>query len=64
MADVLLTHSNHVYFDRKQVEKMQQYVALRKEEFQLIQDLLLNETTETKMQLNDVRSKIQKLLNE
>jgi anaerobic magnesium-protoporphyrin IX monomethyl ester cyclase len=29
MADVLLTHSNHVYFDRKQVEKMQPYPPLQ-----------------------------------
>jgi|HubBroStandDraft_6_1064221.scaffolds.fasta_scaffold107105_2 anaerobic magnesium-protoporphyrin IX monomethyl ester cyclase len=28
MADVLLTHSNHIYFDRKQVEKMQPYPPL------------------------------------
>ena len=28
MTDVLLTHSNHLYFDRKQVEKMQPYPPL------------------------------------
>src|SRR6202167_3855862 len=29
MADVLLTHSNHLYFDRKQVKKMQPYPPLQ-----------------------------------
>ncbi|MGA3237533.1 MAG: radical SAM protein [Bryobacteraceae bacterium] len=29
MADVLLTHSNHIYFDRKQVKKMQPYPPLQ-----------------------------------
>ena len=29
MADVLLTHSNNVYSDRKQVEKMQAYPPLQ-----------------------------------
>lgn len=29
MADVLLTHSNHLYFDAKQVEKMQPYPPLQ-----------------------------------
>jgi radical SAM superfamily enzyme YgiQ (UPF0313 family) len=29
MADVLLTHSNHVYFDRKQTKKMQPYPPLQ-----------------------------------
>jgi anaerobic magnesium-protoporphyrin IX monomethyl ester cyclase len=29
MADVLLTHSNHLYFDRKQVTKMQPYPPLQ-----------------------------------
>jgi hypothetical protein len=29
MADVLLTHSNHLYFDRKQTEKMQPYPPLQ-----------------------------------
>src|SRR3979490_2883327 len=29
MADVLLTHSNHVFFDRKQTEKMQPYPPLQ-----------------------------------
>ena len=29
MADVLLTHSNHLYFDSKQVEKMQPYPPLQ-----------------------------------
>ena len=29
MADVLLTHSNHLYFDRKQVAKMQPYPPLQ-----------------------------------
>src|SRR5690349_16154039 len=28
MADVLLTHSYHLYFDRKQVRKMQPYAPL------------------------------------
>ena len=28
MADVLLTHSYHLYFDRKQVRKMQPYPPL------------------------------------
>src|ERR1051326_991126 len=29
MADVLLTHSNHLYYDRKQVRKMQPYPPLQ-----------------------------------
>src|SRR5580658_3222544 len=29
MAEVLLTHSNHIYFDRKQVKKMQPYPPLQ-----------------------------------
>src|SRR5437899_2538255 len=29
MADVLLTHSNHVYSDQKQVQKMQPYPPLQ-----------------------------------
>ncbi|HYZ83841.1 MAG TPA: radical SAM protein [Bryobacteraceae bacterium] len=29
MADILLTHSNHVFFDRKQTEKMQPYPPLQ-----------------------------------
>jgi len=29
MADILLTHSNHVYYDRKQVRKMQPYPPLQ-----------------------------------
>ena len=29
MADVLLTHSNHLYNDRKQVRKMQPYPPLQ-----------------------------------
>jgi anaerobic magnesium-protoporphyrin IX monomethyl ester cyclase len=29
MADILLTHSNHVYYDRKQVQKMQPYPPLQ-----------------------------------
>ncbi|HLJ49126.1 MAG TPA: radical SAM protein [Bryobacteraceae bacterium] len=29
MADVLLTHSNHVYYDRKQTQKMQPYPPLQ-----------------------------------
>jgi radical SAM superfamily enzyme YgiQ (UPF0313 family) len=29
MTDVLLTHSNHIYFDRKQVTKMQPYPPLQ-----------------------------------
>ena len=29
MADVLLTHSNHLFFDKKQVQKMQPYVPLQ-----------------------------------
>src|SRR5215471_7097354 len=29
MVDVLLTHSNHLYFDRKQVRKMQPYPPLQ-----------------------------------
>ncbi len=29
MADVLLTHSNHLYYDRKQVKKMQPYPPLQ-----------------------------------
>ena len=29
MADVLLTHSNHLYFDRKQTKKMQPYPPLQ-----------------------------------
>jgi len=29
MADVLLTHSNHLYYDRKQVQKMQPYPPLQ-----------------------------------
>src|ERR1700691_96537 len=29
MTDVLLTHSNHLYFDRKQVKKMQPYPPLQ-----------------------------------
>jgi radical SAM superfamily enzyme YgiQ (UPF0313 family) len=29
MADVLLTHSNYVYFDRKQIDKMQPYPPLQ-----------------------------------
>ena len=29
MADVLLTHSNHVYSDRKQTRKMQPYPPLQ-----------------------------------
>ena len=29
MADVLLTHSNHLYSDRKQVQKMQPYPPLQ-----------------------------------
>ena len=29
MGDVLLTHSNHVYSDRKQTEKMQPYPPLQ-----------------------------------
>ena len=29
MADVLLTHSNHVYSDRKQVEKMRPWPPLQ-----------------------------------
>ena len=29
MADVLLTHSNHLFYDRKQVEKMQPYPPLQ-----------------------------------
>src|SRR5258708_26164713 len=29
MADVLLAHSNHVYFDRKQAQKMQPYPPLQ-----------------------------------
>ena len=29
MADVLLAHSNHVYFDRKQARKMQPYPPLQ-----------------------------------
>jgi anaerobic magnesium-protoporphyrin IX monomethyl ester cyclase len=29
MADVLLTHSNHLYFDRKQMKKMQPYPPLQ-----------------------------------
>ena len=27
--DVLLTHSNHVYYDRKQIQKMQPYPPLQ-----------------------------------
>src|SRR5215475_9488756 len=29
MVDVLLTHSNHLFYDRKQVEKMQPYPPLQ-----------------------------------
>jgi len=29
MADVLLTHSNHLFFDKKQIQKMQPYVPLQ-----------------------------------
>jgi radical SAM superfamily enzyme YgiQ (UPF0313 family) len=29
MADILLTHSNHLYYDRKQVQKMQPYPPLQ-----------------------------------
>src|SRR6202451_4278286 len=29
MADVLLTHSNHLYYDRKQTKKMQPYPPLQ-----------------------------------
>jgi len=29
MADILLTHSNHLYNDRKQVRKMQPYPPLQ-----------------------------------
>jgi radical SAM superfamily enzyme YgiQ (UPF0313 family) len=29
MADILLTHCNHLYFDRKQVRKMQPYPPLQ-----------------------------------
>ena len=29
MADILLTHSNHIYYDRKQVRKMQPYAPLQ-----------------------------------
>src|SRR6266567_2208523 len=29
MVDVLLTHSNHLYYDRKQVRKMQPYPPLQ-----------------------------------
>lgn len=29
MADILLTHANHLYFDRKQVRKMQPYAPLQ-----------------------------------
>ncbi len=29
MVDILLTHSNHVYSDRKQVRKMQPYPPLQ-----------------------------------
>ena len=29
MVDILLTHSNHVYNDRKQVRKMQPYPPLQ-----------------------------------
>src|ERR1700684_55653 len=29
MADILLTHSNHLYYDRKQVRKMQPYPPLQ-----------------------------------
>ncbi len=29
MADVLLAHSNHLYFDRKQVRKMRPYPPLQ-----------------------------------
>ena len=29
MADILLTHSNHLYSDRKQVRKMQPYPPLQ-----------------------------------
>ena len=29
MVDVLLTHSNHLYSDRKQVRKMQPYPPLQ-----------------------------------
>src|ERR1700710_2391044 len=29
MAEVLLTHSNHLYSDRKQIEKMQPYPPLQ-----------------------------------
>jgi hypothetical protein len=29
MADILLTHCNHLFFDRKQVRKMQPYPPLQ-----------------------------------
>ena len=29
MADILLTHCNHLYYDRKQVLKMQPYPPLQ-----------------------------------
>jgi hypothetical protein len=29
MADILLTHSNHVFHDRKQIRKMQPYPPLQ-----------------------------------
>src|SRR5438046_8885747 len=39
MADILLTHCNHLYFDRKQVRKMQPYPPLQT----LIEAALLRE---------------------
>ena len=29
MSDILLTHSNHLYSDRKQIAKMQPYAPLQ-----------------------------------